>query len=216
MTGCSSIKITNQPNKAEKPNIVLVITDDQGYGDVALHGNPIIQTLNIDKLGQESIRLTDYHVSPTCSPTRAALLTGNWSNRTGVWHTIKGRALLRTQEVTLAELLKKNGYDTALFGKWYLGDNYPYRPMDQGFDLAFYHGGGGLGQTPILMGLVIVTALLNLLRGMLPMLFLTKQLNILTWQKIRANHFLPILVPMRLMALCMRRNATQTYIKIMT
>lgn len=148
MTGCSIIKITNQPKKADKPNIVLVITDDQGYGDVALHGNPIIQTPNIDKLGQESIRLTDYHVSPTCSPTRAALLTGNWSNRTGVWHTIKGRSMLRTQEVTLAELLKKNGYDTALFGKWHLGDNYPYRPMDQGFDLAFYHGGGGVGQTP--------------------------------------------------------------------
>ncbi len=131
-----------------KPNIVIVLTDDQGYGDLSLHGNPIVKTPNIDQLGHESVSLTNYHVAPTCSPTRAGLLTGRWNNRTGVWHTIMGRSMLRENEKTIADLLKVNGYQTAMFGKWHLGDNYPYRPNDRGFDFAYYHGGGGVGQTP--------------------------------------------------------------------
>ncbi|GAA6204578.1 arylsulfatase [Thalassotalea sp. SU-HH00458] len=131
-----------------KPNIIIVLTDDQGYGDLSLHGNPILKTPHLDSLGKQSTRLTNYHVAPTCSPTRAGLLTGRWNNRTGVWHTIMGRSMLRENEKTLADLLKVNGYQTAMFGKWHLGDNYPYRPHDRGFDFAYYHGGGGVGQTP--------------------------------------------------------------------
>ena len=133
---------------AEQPNIVIVIADDQGYGDLGHTGNPIIQTPHIDALASESTSLTDYHVAPTCSPTRAALMTGHWTDRTGVWHTINGRSMLRENEVTLGQLLKDNGYSTGMFGKWHLGDNYPYRPEDRGFDEVYRHGGGGVGQTP--------------------------------------------------------------------
>lgn len=137
-----------ESSKNDKPNIILVLTDDQGYGDLSLHGNPIVKTPNIDLLGKEGVRLDNYHVAPTCSPTRAGLLTGRWNNRTGVWHTIMGRSMLRENEKTLADLLKANHYQTAMFGKWHLGDNYPYQPNDRGFDFAYYHGAGGVGQTP--------------------------------------------------------------------
>ncbi|MGJ8672578.1 arylsulfatase [Rubritalea sp.] len=133
---------------AEKPNIVLVITDDQGYGDLACHGNPHVKTPNIDKLSSESVNLEDFHVFPTCSPTRAALMTGHWANRTGVWHTINGRSLIRKNEVTLATMLHNAGYETGIFGKWHLGDAYPFRPEDKGFSHTFSHGAGGVGQTP--------------------------------------------------------------------
>lgn len=133
---------------AKKPNVVLVITDDQGYGDLSCHGNPVLKTPHLDKLHSESVRLTDYHVAPTCSPTRAALITGHWTNRTGVWHTIMGRSMLRANEVTIGTILGNGGYHTGMFGKWHLGDNYPYRPEDRGFQEVLRHGGGGVGQTP--------------------------------------------------------------------
>ncbi len=132
----------------EPPNVVLVLTDDQGYGDLSCHGNPRLKTPHLDRLHAESVRWTDYHVSPTCSPTRAALLTGHWSNRTGVWHTIMGRSLLRAGETTLGTVFGNAGYATGMFGKWHLGDNYPYRPEDRGFQETLRHGGGGVGQTP--------------------------------------------------------------------
>jgi len=135
-------------SNATKPNIVLVITDDQGYGDIAAHGNKVIKTPNLDQLYRSSLRLTNFHVDPTCAPTRSALMTGRYSTRTGVWHTIMGRSLMDTNEVTLAEIFKSNGYQTGLFGKWHLGDNYPLRPQDQGFETVVQHGGGGVGQTP--------------------------------------------------------------------
>lgn len=131
-----------------QPNVVLVITDDQGYGDLGYTGNPVIQTPNIDALIKESIWLEDYHVAPTCSPTRCSLLTGRWTNRTGVWHTINGRSMLRRNEITLADYLRRAGYATGIFGKWHLGDSYPYRPEDRGFTHTYYHGAGGIGQTP--------------------------------------------------------------------
>ena len=131
-----------------KPNIVLVITDDQGYGDLGCTGNPILKTPNIDAFHDESIRLRNFHVGPTCAPTRAGILTGHYANSTGVWHTIGGRSLLRDNEVTLADALGKAGYRTGIFGKWHLGDNYPYRPQDRGFDEVIVHGGGGISQTP--------------------------------------------------------------------
>ncbi len=132
----------------DKPNVVIVITDDQGYGDLACHGNPVLKTPHLDRLYAESVRLADYHVAPTCSPTRAALLTGRWTNRTGVWHTIMGRSMLRANEITMGEVFKAAGYATGMFGKWHLGDNYPYRPEDRGYDEVLRHGGGGVGQTP--------------------------------------------------------------------
>ena len=129
-------------------NVVFVISDDQGYGDLACTGNPIIKTPNIDHLASESSGLSDYHVAPTCSPTRCALLTGHWTNRTGVWHTIMGRSMLRENEVTVGRMFADAGYETGMFGKWHLGDNYPYRPEDRGFSEVYRHGGGGIGQTP--------------------------------------------------------------------
>ncbi len=133
---------------AAPTNIVFVITDDQGYGDLGCTGNPIIKTPHIDKLASESSGLSDYHVGPTCSPTRCSLLTGHWTNRTGVWHTIMGRSMLRENEVTIGQMFMDGGYQTGMFGKWHLGDNYPYRPEDRGFTEVYRHGGGGVGQTP--------------------------------------------------------------------
>ena len=132
----------------DRPNVVIVITDDQGYGDLGFYGNLVIRTPNLDQLAATSTRLDDYHVAPTCAPTRAALLTGRWQNRVGVWHTIMGRSMLRRGELTLADMLGNAGYRTMMIGKWHLGDNYPYRPQDRGFEQAYYHGGGGVGQTP--------------------------------------------------------------------
>lgn len=138
------------PDRA--PNVVLVMTDDQGYGDLSCHGNPVLKTPNIDGLHGRSIRFTNYHVSPTCAPTRSALLTGRYTNATGAWHTIMGRSLLRPGEVTLADCFRASGYRTGIFGKWHLGDNFPCRPQDRGFDEVLIHGGGGVWQTPDYFG----------------------------------------------------------------
>jgi len=133
---------------SRRPNVILIMTDDQGYGEIAAHGNPDIQTPHMDRLHAESVRLTDFHVDPTCSPTRAALLTGRYSTRTGVWHTINGRSMINPDELTMAEVFKANGYATAMIGKWHLGDNHPCRPQDKGFDHAVWHLGGGVGNGP--------------------------------------------------------------------
>ena len=130
------------------PNVILIITDDQGYGDMAAHGNPWIKTPNLDQLYGESTRFTNFHVGTTCAPTRAGLMTGINCNRVGVWHTIIGRSLLKEEFVTMPEIFLQNGYRTAMFGKWHLGDNYPFRPQDRGFQESVVHGGGGVGQTP--------------------------------------------------------------------
>ncbi len=131
-----------------KPNVILIVTDDQGYGDLSCHGNPVLKTPNLDALHGESLRLRDYHVSPTCAPTRSAIMTGHFANRTGCWHTINGRSILRENEVTMAEVFREAGYATAMYGKWHLGDNYPSRAEDKGFTEVYRHGGGGVGQTP--------------------------------------------------------------------
>lgn len=134
--------------ETQRANVVLVIVDDMGTGDFSTFGNPVVQMPHINALADESVRLTDFHVDPTCSPTRAALLTGQYSTRAGVWHTIMARHQLRTEAYTMAELLRDNGYSTAIFGKWHLGDSYPMRPQDQGFGHSVVMGGGGVGQTP--------------------------------------------------------------------
>ncbi len=134
--------------QGKRPNVVLVITDDQGYGDLGCHGNQVIQTPNLNRLYTESVRLTDFHVDPTCSPTRSALMTGHYSTRTGVWHTIMGRSLLGKHEITMADVFSASGYRTGIFGKWHLGDNYPFRPQDRGFGEVLIHSGGGVGQGP--------------------------------------------------------------------
>ena len=134
--------------KKSPPNVVIVITDDQGYGDFGFTGNTAINTPNIDKLRGEGVLLNNFHVDPTCAPTRSALMTGRYSNRVGVWHTVQGRSMLRRRETTMADVFSKNGYATGLFGKWHLGDCYPYRPEDRGFKHTVYHGAGGVGQAP--------------------------------------------------------------------
>ncbi|MBT3480509.1 MAG: sulfatase-like hydrolase/transferase, partial [Opitutales bacterium] len=134
--------------QSSKPNVVFIITDDQGYGDLSVTGNPILKTPAMDALHDESVRLTDYHVSPTCAPTRGALMSGHYTNRAGPWHTIMGRSFLRPEATTFGEVFGDNGYATGMFGKWHLGDNYPYRPEDRGFTEVVRHGGGGVGQTP--------------------------------------------------------------------
>jgi len=131
-----------------KPNVVIVFTDDQGYGDLGCHGNKVIRTPFLDAFHSKSIRLTNFHVAPTCAPSRAGLMTGHYCNSTGVWHTIMGRSLLRRDEVTMADVFASGGYRTGIFGKWHLGDNYPFRPQDRGFGEVLVHGGGGVGQTP--------------------------------------------------------------------
>ncbi len=130
------------------PNIILIVTDDQGYGDVGFHGNTIVKTPRLDAFTEESIELTNFHTGTTCTPTRAGIMTGRNCNRNGAWHTIAGASILNADEQTMAEVFQSAGYQTAMFGKWHLGDNYPYRPHDRGFDEAFYHGGGGVQQTP--------------------------------------------------------------------
>jgi len=131
-----------------RPNIVWILTDDQGYGEIGAHGNPYIQTPNLDQLHGEGVRFTDFHVGTTCAPTRAGLLTGHHCNSAGVWHTIGGRSLLRKDEWTLADALKEAGYRTGHFGKWHLGDASPFLPQERGFEESVAHGGGGIGNTP--------------------------------------------------------------------
>jgi arylsulfatase A-like enzyme len=128
------------------PNVIVVMTDDQGYGDIAAHGNPFIETPNMDKLHVKSVRLENFHVAPTCSPTRASLMTGKYNHRVGVWHTVIGRERIRSSELTMADVFKENGYATGMFGKWHLGDDYPFRPSDRGFEQSVIHLAGSVNQ----------------------------------------------------------------------
>ncbi len=145
------INIAAQKTK-QKPNVIIVITDDQGRGDLGCYGNTVIKTPTIDKLHHTGVRLNNFHVSTTCAPSRASLMTGRHTNRLNCFHTIAGRSLLFEDEVLLPEILAQNGYATAMFGKWHLGDNYPYRPEDRGFQTVTRHGGGGITQGPDFWG----------------------------------------------------------------
>ena len=143
---CLSCKKKNKTN--EQPNIIIVMTDDQGYGDLGYHGNTTIKTPALDAFAANAVNFSNYHVGTTCSPTRAGLMTGRNCLRNGVWHTNAGCSLLNQNEVTIADVFSEAGYKTAMFGKWHLGDNYSFLPEQRGFQETFYHKGGGVGQTP--------------------------------------------------------------------
>lgn len=142
-----TILSAQSPSK-EKPNVIVVITDDQGMGDLGCYGNPYIKTPNLDEFYKDAVRFTNYHVSTTCAPSRGAIMTGRHTNRLNVFHTITGRSLLFEDEVILSQIFAENGYTNGMFGKWHLGDNYPFRPEDKGFHEVVRHGGGGITQGP--------------------------------------------------------------------
>ncbi len=158
LTGVTLVLLAGLPVRArsaaakDHPNVVLVMTDDQGYGDLGCHGNEAIRTPHLDRLYAQCVRLTDFHVSPLCTPTRAGLMTGQNPVRVGAWGTTWGRSLPRADAVTMAEVFAQGGYRTGCFGKWHLGDNYPFRPQDRGFGEVLIHGGGGVGQAPDFWG----------------------------------------------------------------
>ncbi|MFM2170112.1 MAG: Arylsulfatase precursor [Verrucomicrobiota bacterium] len=131
---------------ASQPNIILVMPDDVGYGDYACLGNPVIKTPSVDGFRQQSMLLTQFHVSPTCAPTRSALMSGRHEFKNGVTHTIFERERLNLKTYTLPQMLQSVGYTTGIFGKWHLGDEAEYRPESRGFDEVYIHGGGGIGQ----------------------------------------------------------------------
>ena len=134
------------PIENKKPNVIIIMTDDQGFGDLGINKNPNIITPNIDQFASESVQFDNFFVSPVCAPTRASLMTGRYSLRTGVRDTYNGGAIMSNTETTIAEILKEADYSTGIFGKWHLGDNYPFRPSEQGFDESIIHLAGGIGQ----------------------------------------------------------------------
>jgi arylsulfatase A-like enzyme len=142
----SSLAAAAPEKQSRRPNVVFVLTDDQGFGDLSINGNPYLKTPNSDAIGREGVQFSQFQVCPVCSPTRSSLMTGRYNYRTGVVDTFLGRSLMYPDEVTIAEILRDAGYRTGIFGKWHLGDNYPMRAMDQGFEEALVIKGGGIGQ----------------------------------------------------------------------
>ena len=145
LTLCLSL-IPSAIKAQDRPNIILIMTDDQGIGDFSVNGNPFLETPNIDRLSTESTSLENFYVHPVCTPTRACLMTGRYNYRTRAIDTYIGRAMMEPEEITIAEILSQAGYRTGIFGKWHLGDCYPMRAVDQGFQTALIHRGGGIGQ----------------------------------------------------------------------
>ncbi len=138
-TACNS-------QKTEVPNIILVMTDDQGYGDVSAHGSPDVLTPFMDKLKSQGISLEDFQASPTCSPTRSAIMTARHPFKNGITHTILERERMTLEATILPQVMKRGGYVSGIFGKWHLGDEAEYQPGNRGFDEVFIHGAGGIGQ----------------------------------------------------------------------
>jgi arylsulfatase len=127
-----------------RPNVIVILTDDQGYGDFSFTGNPVLKTPHTDRLAAQSVRFTDFHVAPVCTPTRGQLMTGNDCLHNLASAVTAGRTIMRRDMPTMADLFQKAGYTTGLFGKWHLGHSYPDRPMDRGFDKAVWFKGWGL------------------------------------------------------------------------
>jgi arylsulfatase A-like enzyme len=157
-----------------RPNVLVVMTDDQGLGDFSFTGNPVLKTPHLDAFARQAVRLTDFHVCPMCSPTRGQLLTGLAALRNGATSVTAGRTFLRPGIPTLADLFAGAGYATGLFGKWHLGDSYPHRPIDKGFRESAYHlGWGQLHSTPefdwpLVDGRYFTTGLRNDTRAIAP------------------------------------------------
>ncbi len=135
------------PTEVARPNIILIMPDDAGYGDYSCLGSPILNTPSVDAFKEESMLFTQFHVSPKCSPSRAALMSGRHEFKNGVTHTVFERERLSLETYTISQMLKSTGYSTGIFGKWHLGDEEAYRPENRGFDEVYIHGGGGIGQT---------------------------------------------------------------------
>ncbi|GMU21542.1 MAG: hypothetical protein AMXMBFR13_16350 [Phycisphaerae bacterium] len=131
-----------------QPNVIIVLTDDQGYGDLSCHGNPVLKTPHLDRLRDQSIRFTDFHVAPMCTPTRSQLLTGRDALDNGAMNVSSGRTMIRRGIPTLANMFADSGYRTGLFGKWHLGDVYPYRPQDRGFHKAIWFPSSHISSAP--------------------------------------------------------------------
>ena len=119
--------------EASPPNIIILITDDQGYGDLSCHGNPDLKTPHLDQLYAASVRFTDFHVAPMCTPTRGQLMTGQDAMRNGATAVCQGRSMVRNEVKMMPQYFVENGYATGLFGKWHLGDSNPHRPRFRGF-----------------------------------------------------------------------------------
>jgi len=170
--GVASAGAFAQEAAAQRPNVIIIVTDDQGFGDMGRAGeidcndpaadpahcqHPLETALqaaglesftpNIDQLARESVQFSDFHVTPLCATTRAALMTGRFNQRTGVLFPGQDRQILDPRETTLAQRFKRAGYHTGMFGKWNLGDEYPSRPQDRGFDEALRTGGPSLSHT---------------------------------------------------------------------
>jgi arylsulfatase A-like enzyme len=141
-----AIPLLRAAGSGRRPNVIFILTDDQGYGDIACHGNSIIETPNLDRLHHQSVRFTDYHASPTCAPTRTSIMTGRHEFKSGVTHTIHERERMSLKATTIAQVLHSAGYANGVFGKWHMGDAAPYQPGRRGFDEVFIHGCGGIGQ----------------------------------------------------------------------
>ena len=178
---CFASNAASNEAVAERPNVIVVMTDDQGYPELSVHGNPVLQTPHLDSLYDESLRLTDYHVAPMCTPTRGQLLTGIDAARNGAINVSSGRALLRPEIPTIANYFGDAGYATGVFGKWHLGANYPFRPQDRGFQESVWYPPRpfplfqAIGATTILMTSIFTTAQKNSFRVTAPMCFLLKQ-----------------------------------------
>ncbi len=153
--GCTSI------NTNKQPNVLLILTDNQSYYELSCNGNKIVQTPNIDKVASQGVVFDNFYASPYCSPSRAEILTGRYALRYGIHNTIGGVSILPTSETLVSDLLKKAGYTSGVFGKWHLGNEYPYNPLSRGFDESFIHDGGGIGQFPDYYGNTHINASYN-------------------------------------------------------
>jgi len=142
----SSCKTELQEETDQTPNIILVMTDDQGYGDISAHNSPDVLTPNMDMLKAQAISLDDFQASPTCAPTRSAIMTARVPFKNGITHTILERERMTLKAITLPQMLKRAKYTSGIFGKWHLGDESEYQPGNRGFDEVFIHGAGGIGQ----------------------------------------------------------------------
>ncbi len=140
------LSLSPRAEAGQRPNVLLILTDNQSYYELSGHGHPHVQTPNIDRLATESVDFVNFHAPPFCSPSRALLMTGRYAMRAGIHNTIGGVSILHRDEETMADVLGRAGYRTAIFGKWHLGFSHPYHPNQRGFEEAFVHGGGGIGQ----------------------------------------------------------------------